>query len=64
MEFGAFPFKNIQGTGWCGSVVECRPAKQKVAGSVPSDGTCLCRRPGLWLGVCESQRVEVSLTHP
>ena len=30
-----------------------RPVNQRVAGSIPSEGTCLCCRPGLLWGVCE-----------
>ena len=26
---------------WCGSVVECQPMNQRVAGSIPSQGACL-----------------------
>ena len=33
------------GPGWCGSVVECRPVNQRVAGSIP----CLGHMPGLWV---------------
>ena len=36
---------------------------QKVAGLIPGQGTCLGCRPGLWLGACERQLIDVSLTH-
>ena len=31
--------------------IECQPANQRVAGSVPSQGTCLGFRPGPWWGI-------------
>ena len=43
--------------------IECRPANHRVAGLIPSQSTCLGCRPGPWLGVCERQPVDVSLTH-
>ena len=44
-------------------LIECHPKKQKVAGSIPSQGACLGCGPSLWLGVCERQQVDISLTH-
>ena len=41
--------------------VEHWPANQKVAGSIPSQGTCLGCWPGPWSGACERQPVDVSL---
>ena len=43
--------------------IECWPANQKVAGWIPSQGTCLGCRPGPQLGACERQPIEVSLAH-
>ena len=41
---------------------ERRPANQRCAGSIPSQGTCLGCRPGPQLGVCERQpHIDVSL---
>ena len=41
---------------------ECRPANQKVAGSIPSQGPCLGCRPGPQLGVLEGQpHIDVSV---
>ena len=41
---------------------ECRPENQRVAGSIPSQGTCLGFRPGPQLGACERQpHIDVSL---
>ena len=43
--------------------IEHQPVNQGVARSIPSQGTCLGCRPGLWLGTCERQLIDVSLTH-
>ena len=47
--------------GRCGSGTECRPVDHKVAGSFPGQGTCLGCGPGPQVGVCERQRIDVSL---
>ena len=39
--------------------IESWPVNQKVAGSIPSQGTCL----GLWLDSCKRQWINISLTH-
>ena len=39
------------------------PANQKVAGSIPSQGTCLGCGPGPQLGVHERQLIDVSFAH-
>ena len=44
--------------------IEHQPAQQKVAGSIPGQGTGLGCRQGPQLGECERQPVSVSLTHP
>ena len=31
---------------WLSELIECRPANPKVAGSIPSQGTCLGCSPG------------------
>ena len=42
--------------------IECRPANQRVAGLIPSQGTCLGCGPGPQLGVHERQpHIDVSL---
>ena len=43
--------------------IEHRPVNQKVASSIPSQGTYLGCGPGLQLGACERQPIDVSLTH-
>ena len=43
-------------------LVECSPRNQKVAGSIPCQGTCLGCGPGPWLGACERQPINVSLS--
>ena len=44
-------------------LVELQPAKRKVVGWTPSQGTCLrCRLVPGW-GVCDRQLISVSLTH-
>ena len=35
--------------------IECRPVNPRVAGSIPSQGTCLDCWPGPWWGVHERQ---------
>ena len=36
--FSSGPLKPHLGPGWCGSVVECQPANQRVTGLIPSQG--------------------------
>ena len=43
--------------------IEHWPPNQKVTSLIPSQGTCLGCRPGPWLGACERQMINVSLTH-
>ena len=43
--------------------IEWWPAKRKVAGSIPSQGTRLGCSPSPQLGACEKQLLDVSLTH-
>ena len=43
--------------------IDCRPANQKVAGSIPSQGTCLCCGPGPQLGACKRQLIDASPAH-
>ena len=43
--------------------VEHQLATQKVASLIPSQGTRLGCGPGLWLGMCERQPINVSLAH-
>ena len=43
--------------------IEHQPANWKVAGLIPSQGTCLGFRPGPQLGMCERQTMGVSLTY-
>ena len=40
--------------------IECQPADQKFAGSIPSQGPCLGCGPGPWLGTYERQLMDVS----
>ena len=40
--------------------IEYWPVNQRVAGSIPSQGTCLGYRPGPQLEVCERQPIDVS----
>ena len=42
--------KTKSSPGWCGSVVECQAANQRVTGSIPSQGACLGCRFSPWLG--------------
>ena len=39
------------------------PTNRKFMGSIPGQGTCLGCGLGPWLGVCESQLIDISLTH-
>ena len=41
---------------------ECQPVNQKVASSIPSQGTCLGCGPGPQLRAFERQPINVSLT--
>ena len=41
--------------------IEHGPANQKVAGLIPSQGTCLGWGPDPWLGACERQPIHVYL---
>ena len=41
--------------------IECQPANQKVASSIPSQGICLGCGPGSQLEACERQLVDVFL---
>ena len=41
--------------------IECWPANQKVANSIPSQGTCLGCGQGPWLGAHERQPINISL---
>ena len=43
--------------------IECWPANQKVASSIPSQDTCLDCGPGPWLRACKRQLIDVSLIH-
>ena len=43
--------------------IECQPENQRVNSSIPRQGTCLGFRPDPWLGGCERQPINVSLTH-
>ena len=43
--------------------IECGAVNQRVTGSIPSQGTCLGFGPAPWLGVCERQPTDVSLSH-
>ena len=43
--------------------IECWPANQRVAGSIPSQGTCLGYWQGPQCGACERQLIDVSLAH-
>ena len=40
---------------------ESRPVNQKVTGLIPSQGTCLSYGPGLQLGACRRQQIDISL---
>ena len=56
--------KHISGCpDWCGSVGWVLSIDQKIASSIPGQGMCLGCGPGSWLGVCERQPIDVSLTH-
>ena len=43
--------------------IDHQPENQRLAGSIPSQGTCLGCGPDSLLGACEKQLVDVSLTH-
>ena len=43
--------------------IECWPANQGVISLLPGQGMCLGCGPVHWLGMCERQPVDVSLTH-
>ena len=56
------PFKNISALAGVAQWIECWPANQRVASSIPSQSTCLGCRPGPQLGACEGQPyIDVSL---
>ena len=42
---------------------ECQPAKQKITGLIPSQGTCLGCGPGPQMGMYRRQPTDLSLTH-
>ena len=42
--------------------IQCQPENQRVAGSIPSQGTGLCCGPGPQLGACERQLFHVART--
>ena len=41
--------------------IERQPVNQKLAGSIPCQGTCLGCGPGPWLGVSRRQPINASL---
>ena len=43
--------------------IGCWPVDQKVAGCIPSQGTCLGCGPGPQVGVYERQLIDVSFVH-
>ena len=43
--------------------IQCQPANQKVAHSIPGQGTWLGCGQGPQLGACERQPINVSVTH-
>ena len=48
--------------GWYAQWIECRPVNQRVAGSIPSWGTCLGCGPGPQWGTCGRQpHIDVSV---
>ena len=53
--------KKVQALAGMAQWTECWSENQRVAGSIPSQGTCLGCRPGPQLGVCERQPIDVSL---
>nr|KAF6444196.1 hypothetical protein HJG59_008506 [Molossus molossus] len=55
-------FKNSQGPSHCGLVVELRPMHQKVASSIPSQGTCPGCVPDPQWGACRRRPINV-LSH-
>ena len=42
---------------------ECRPANQRVTGSIPIHSTCLGCGPGPQLGACTRQLTNIPLTY-
>ena len=44
--------------------IECRPANRKVAGAIPSQGTCLGCRPGPQVGAYKRKTIDVSFFLP
>ena len=57
--------KNIRALAGVAQWIECQSANQRVAGLIPSQGTCLGCGPGPRLGVCESQtHIDVSPSLP
>ena len=52
----------ILAPGWCSSVDWAWAMNQRVAGSIPSQGTCLGCGPGPQWGPCERQpHIDISL---
>ena len=49
--------------GWCGSVDWVPACNQRVAGLIPSQGSCLGCGPGHQLGAYEKQPINVCLAH-
>ena len=50
----------LAGVAWW---IEYQPVNRKVAGSIPSQGTCLGHGPRPQLGACERQPTYASLAH-
>ena len=50
-----FTLKVVSALAGVAQWVECWPVEQRVAGLIPSQGTCLGCGPGPQLGVCERQ---------
>ena len=60
LHFRKIPLSALAGvTQW----IESQPAKQRITGSILSQGTCLGCGPDPWLGPCERQVTYVSLIH-
>ena len=57
------PYKRDPALPGVAQWIECQPVNQKVAGSIPSQGTSLGCGPGTQLGTCEKQPIDVSPTH-
>ena len=51
--------KQIWGLAVMAQWIECWPMNQGVAGSIPSQGTCLGCRPGPQWGACERQPITL-----